>query len=200
VTGYSEAAERNKEPIRSALAHWLPDQGQVLEIGSGTGQHAVYFARHFPHLFWLTSDLPENHPGIRALIQASALENLAGPIALDVRDEDWPKLTVQAIYTSNTCHIMAWESVLMLFEKVSRLLPEGGRFLTYGPFNVDGEFTSDSNREFDASLKRIGAHMGIRDLTSLEARARDLGLILLDRRQMPANNMLLCWSRSSANA
>jgi cyclopropane fatty-acyl-phospholipid synthase-like methyltransferase len=197
VIRYSEAAERNKEPIRQVLADWLPEHGQVLEIGSGTGQHAVYFARHFPYLRWIVSDLPKNHPGLVAAMSEASLPNLAGPISLDVSQRQWPSLQVQAVYTSNTCHIMAWENVLAMFGQVARLLPEGGRFLVYGPFNLDGEFTSQSNRVFDTALKHMGAQMGIRDLTMLQAHAREMGVILLDRKAMPANNMLLCWSRSN---
>ncbi len=199
MSTFTEAADRNKEPIRQVLAEWLPDRGQVLEIGSGTGQHALYFARHFPHLRWLASDLPENHAVIRSAIEHSALDNLDGPLELDVGQAEWSVPGMQAVYTSNTCHIMSWDEVLAMFQKVVELLPVGGRFLVYGPFNLEGEFTSQSNREFDASLRLRHPHMGIRDLTVLESVAAGLGLTLLDRRAMPANNMLLCWSRSDTH-
>ncbi|MCJ7555455.1 MAG: class I SAM-dependent methyltransferase [Gammaproteobacteria bacterium] len=200
MSAFAEAADRNKEPIREVLAEWLPEQGRVLEIGSGTGQHAVYFARHFPGLRWLTSDLTENHAVIRSAIEHSALENLDGPLELDVGQAEWSVPDVQAVYTSNTCHIMSWDEVLAMFQKVVELLPAEGRFMVYGPFNLDGEFTSQSNRGFDASLKLRHPHMAIRDLTVLEAVAAGIGLTLLDRRAMPANNMLLCWSRSDTRA
>lgn len=196
MTGYYSAADRNKEPIRQALASLLPEQGNVLEIGSGTGQHAVYFAQYFQHLHWLTSDLLENHPAIRSNLEKTPLENLAGPLLLDVGQDQWPRIEVQAVYTANTCHIMAWEEVLAMFRGVSGLLVPGGRFLIYGPFNLGGKFTSQSNRDFDAGLRRRAPHMGVRDLEALEAEAAPLGLILEARVEMPANNMLLCWNRS----
>lgn len=196
MTEYYSAADRNKEPIRQGLAKLLPEQGRVLEIGSGTGQHAVYFAQHFQHLQWVTSDLPENHPAIRSNLDKTPLANLAGPLLLDVAQDQWPSLEVQAVYTSNTCHIMAWEEVLAMFRGVSGLLAGGGRFLIYGPFNLGGKFTSQSNRDFDAGLRRRAAHMGVRDIGALEAEAALLGLTLEARMDMPANNMLLCWNRS----
>jgi len=199
VTGYFSAADRNKEPIRQALASLLPEQGNVLEIGSGTGKHAVYFARHFQHLHWYTSDLPENHSAIRSNLEKAPLDNLAGPLLLDVSQDQWPSVQVQAVYTSNTCHIMAWEEVLAMFRGVSCMLPAGGRFLIYGPFNLGGKFTSESNRVFDADLRNRAAHMGVRDLGALEAMAAPLGLTLATRMNMPANNMLLCWNRSKQN-
>lgn len=196
MTGYYSAADRNKEPIRQVLAGLLPKQGSVLEIGSGTGRHAEYFARHFQHLRWVTSDLQDNHPAIRATLENAALANLAGPLLLDVAQDHWPSLEVHAVYTSNTCHIMAWEEVLAMFRGVSGLLPSGGRFLIYGPFNLNGKFTSQSNRDFDAGLRRQAAHMGVRDLGALQSGAAGLGMTLEERVDMPANNMLLCWKRS----
>jgi len=199
VTGYSSAADRNKEPIRQALASLLPGWGSVLEIGSGTGQHAVYFAQHFQHLHWVTSDRQENHSAIRSNLESTPLDNLAGPLLLDVAQDLWPSVEVQAVYTSNTCHIMAWEEVLAMFRGVSCMLPHGGRFLIYGPFNLGGKFTSESNRDFDAGLRIRAAHMGVRDLGALETVAAPLGLTLATRMDMPANNMLLCWNRSKQN-
>ncbi len=199
MTGYFSAADRNKEPIRQALASLLPGQGSVLEIGSGTGQHAVYFAQHFQHLHWVTSDRQENHSAIRSNLESTSLDNLAGPLLLDVAQDQWPSLEVQAVYSSNTCHIMAWEEVLAMFRGVSGLLPDGGRFLIYGPFNLDGKFTSQSNREFDAGLRQRAPHMGVRDLGALEDAAAPLGLSLATRMDMPANNMLLCWKRGKQN-
>ena len=196
MTHCFSAADRNKEPIREALADLLPEHGRVLEIGSGTGQHAVYFAHHFRRLQWLTSDLAENHGAIRSNLDQVSLDNLAGPLLLDVSQDPWPKLEVQAVYTSNTCHIMAWDQVLAMFRGVSGLIGRGGRFFIYGPFNLDGKFTSESNREFDAGLRRRAAHMGVRDVGALEAEAAPLGLTLEVRKDLPANNMLLCWNRS----
>lgn len=194
MTALSEAAERNKEPIRQVLSEWLPETGTVLEIGSGTGQHAVYFARHFPQLHWIASDLPAGHRLIRQALAQSGLPNLSGPLELDVAGEAWPRVAVDVVYTSNTCHIMGWDEVCTMFRRVSALLQPGGRFVVYGPFNRNGEFTSQSNRAFDASLRARNPVMGIRDLEQLQAHAG--ALVLEDRRDMPANNMMLCWSRS----
>lgn len=197
MTAVSEAAERNKEPIRQVLSEWLPGTGRVLEIGSGTGQHAVYFARHFPGLHWITSDLPTNHQLIRRALEQAGLANLSGPLSLDVAGTAWPRTPVDVVYTANTCHIMGWDEVRAMFRQVSALLAPGGRFVVYGPFNRNGDFTSPSNRAFDASLRARNPLMGIRDLEALEAHAGEL--VLEERRDMPANNMMLCWSRSRMN-
>lgn len=195
---FSVACERNRDPIAAVLARHLQTSRRVLEIGSGTGQHAVYFAEQLPHLLWQTSDLAANHPSILAWQEEAALPNVLPPLTLDMDDADWSASLVgqyDAVYTANTCHIMSWPQVQNMFTGVGRLLPTGGSFCTYGPFNVDGQFTSASNAAFDASLKDYAAHMGIRDMAELVLLAADSRLVLAEDQLMPANNRLLVWRR-----
>jgi len=195
---FSIACERNRVPIAAVLGSVLTTSQRVLEIGSGTGQHAVYFATQFPHLIWQTSDLPANHASILAWQQEAALPNVLPPLILDMTDPDWPQTLVASydvIFTANTCHIMAWPQVRNMFAGVGQVLASGGRFWTYGPFNVDGQFTSASNAAFDASLKEYAAHMGIRDMAELLVLAAEHHLVLRADHAMPANNRLLEWER-----
>lgn len=195
---FSEACERNKGPILDVIKPYLDHSKEVLEIGSGTGQHAVWFAGAMPHLIWHTSDLRENHPSIIAWIESSELPNLRKPRSLNVGQGVWPVNQVDAIFTANTCHIMSWERVRDMFEGANRVLKPGGHLLIYGPFNVNGEYTSESNKEFDASLKQRDPESGIRDYDDMNRVARHNGFSLIKRHDMPANNMLLAYQKSSA--
>lgn len=194
MTGFSEAADRNRHAIGEVLARELRPPCRVLEIGSGTGQHAVHFARLFPAVQWLTSDLPEYHPAIAEALMQAGLDNLQGPLELDV-DGPWPDPAVQAVYSSNTCHIMSWPQVQAMLRGAARLLPDGGRLFLYGPFKVNGEFTTQSNRQFDASLRSRAPHMGLRDLGQLRTECAQNGLFLDRQYPMPANNFFLSWTR-----
>lgn len=192
---YAEAADRNKDPIGQVLEGELPLPCTVLEIGTGTAQHAVEFARRFPQVHWITSDLAENRPGIvHALVEAN-LGNLEGPLELDVAAGPWPDRVVQAVYTSNTCHIMSWPEVQAMVAGVARLLPASGRFFIYGPFMEDGLHNAESNRQFDAGLRARAPHMGLRDLRELRRECEMHGLCLDKRYTMPANNLMLCWNK-----
>ncbi|WP_151636940.1 DUF938 domain-containing protein [Noviherbaspirillum aerium] len=193
---YSAACERNRGPILEVLRGALAGASRVLEIGSGTGQHAVFFGAALPHLTWQTSDLPQNHPSIRAWIDESGLPNVLAPIALDTGGEAWPRQSFDAVFTANTCHIMAWEEVVAMFAGVARLLQPSGVVCVYGPFNYGGRFTSDSNARFDASLRAQAAHMGIRDFEAIDALAGKHGLALSADHEMPANNRLLVWMKT----
>lgn len=195
---FSEACERNKGPILDVIKPYLDHSKEVLEIGSGTGQHAVWFAGAMPNLTWHTSDLRENHPSIIAWIESSELPNLRKPRTLNVGQGVWPVNQVDAIFTANTCHIMSWERVRDMFEGANRVLKPGGHLLIYGPFNVNGEYTSESNKEFDASLKQRDPESGIRDYEDMNRVARHNGFSLIKRHDMPANNMLLAYEKSSA--
>lgn len=195
---FSEACERNKGPILDVIKPYLDHSKEVLEIGSGTGQHAVWFAGAMPHLIWHTSDLRDNHPSIIAWIESSELPNLIKPRTLNVGQGVWPVNQVDAIFTANTCHIMSWERVRDMFEGANRVLKPGGHLLIYGPFNVNGEYTSESNKEFDASLKHRDPESGIRDYDDMNRVARHNGFSLIKRHDMPANNMLLAYEKSSA--
>ena len=193
---FSEACERNKEPILGVLRQALAHSQRVLEIGSGTGQHAVFFAAGLPHLRWQTSDLVSNHADIQAWIRASGLANVLAPCVLDVDAPMWPVQDMDAIFSANTVHIIAWPQVEHLFQGVGRTLQALGLFCLYGPFNYRGEFTSASNAQFDAWLKQRDARSGIRDFEALDRLAQQQGMVLQDDYAMPANNRILVWRKN----
>lgn len=193
---FSAACERNREPILAILRKVLPQPGRVLEIGSGTGQHAVYFGAAMPALTWQTSDLASNHPDIHAWLAAEAPPNVLPPIELDVRSGPWPSGPYDAVFTANTCHILAWPEVEAMIAGAARVLRAGGPLCVYGPFNREGRFTSDSNALFDVSLKAQGEHMGIRDFEAVNRVAGDNGLQLVEDCEMPAHNRLIVWKKS----
>ena len=196
---YSEACERNREPILDVLRAAFASAQTVLEIGSGTGQHAVYFAQGLPHLTWQTSDaeVEAHHPGINAWIDDSGLANVKHPLALDVRDTPWPVSATDAMFSANTLHIMDYASVEAFFRGVARVLTAGGTLVVYGPFNYGGQFTSASNAQFDAALRARGVGSALRDFEAIDALARGIGLTLLQDVAMPANNRTLVWRRES---
>jgi len=192
---YSEACERNKEPILEVLREVFADRKSVLEIGSGTGQHAVYFGRNLRHLVWQTSDLPENHPGIQAWLEEASLPNVLAPIAIDAKNPVWPVDTVDAIFSANAVHIMSFDEVIGMFSGIDRVLAEGGVVCLYGPFNYGGKFTSESNAQFDQWLKARNPLSGVRDFEALDSLAKDHGLRLWKDVSMPSNNRCLVWKR-----
>jgi len=192
---YAESCDQNREPILSVIQPLFADLTRVLEIGSGTGQHAVYFAAAMPHLTWHTSDCLEYHDGIRLWLEEAALPNVRVPLHLDVARSVWPALDVEAVFSANTAHIMHWPEVEAMFAGVGRLLAAGGLFVLYGPFNYHGRFTSDSNARFDGWLKQRDPAMGVRDFEALERLADAAGMALMQDFEMPANNRILCWQR-----
>jgi cyclopropane fatty-acyl-phospholipid synthase-like methyltransferase len=189
---FSAACERNREPILAVLRDRFANCKRVLEIGSGTGQHAAFFAAHLPHMVWQTSDLPDNHASINAWIQEARLSNVLPPLTLDVSGT-WPQDSFDAVFTANTCHIMSWREVERMFQGIGRALQAGGMLCIYGPFKYGGEFTSASNAQFDAMLRAQAAHMGIRDFEAANRLAADQGLVLQGDIAMPANNRMLIW-------
>lgn len=192
---FSQACENNKRPILECLRSVFADARSVLEIGTGTAQHAVFFAEALPHLTWRPSDHPDSVYLGRDRLAASNAPNLLPFVALDVGDDDWPVPDVDAVFSANTAHIMSWSEVERMFQGVARRLPSGGVFCLYGPFNVGGRYTSDSNRRFDQHLRSRSAHMGIRDIADLETLARSVDLRLDDDVAMPANNRILVWRK-----
>lgn len=192
---YSAACDRNRDPILAALRQHFADRRRVLEIGSGTGQHAVYFAAALPHLVWQCSDRPQGHAGICAWLDEARLPNALAPMALDV-NEEWPALRFDAVFSANSLHIMSWAEVGKLFAHLPQVMTQDAKLAIYGPFNYGGKFTSDSNAQFQQTLKSWGAHMGIRDFEAVDALARGAGLRLLEDRAMPANNRCLVWARA----
>ena len=189
---YSVACERNREPILAVLRTHFADRRHVLEIGSGTGQHAVHFAASMPHLQWQTSDVAANLPGISAWLAEAQLPNTPPPLLLDVNKE-LPALAADAIFSANTLHIMSWDEVERLFGGLNRVCAPDVTVAIYGPFNYGGRFTSDSNAAFDATLKARDPHMGIRDFEAVNQLAAGTGLTLVADVPMPANNRTLVW-------
>ncbi|KRE96599.1 methylase [Frateuria sp. Soil773] len=194
---FSPSCERNREPILAVLREHFADRRRVLEIGSGTGQHAVHFAAALPHLAWQCSDRAENLPGIRAWLDEAALPNTPAPIELDVAG-NWPSTRHDAVFSANTLHIMAWHEVERLFARLPQVTTADAVLAIYGPFNQGGRYGSDSNAAFDQWLKARGAHMAIRDAEAADALALAAGFALVEDRAMPANNRCRIWRRGSA--
>jgi cyclopropane fatty-acyl-phospholipid synthase-like methyltransferase len=191
----SDACERNKGPILEVLRTELAASARVLEIGSGTGQHAVHFATHLPHLAWQPSELPENLPPLAERIRLEGPSNLRPPQPLDVREDSWSMAPVDAVFSANTLHIMAWTAVVGFFRGVGAVLEAPGVLCVYGPFRFRGQHTSASNAEFDRWLKLRDADSGVRDFEALDALARTQDLRLVADHAMPANNRTLVWRR-----
>lgn len=191
----SPATERNRGPILAVLERILPRAGSVLEIGSGTGQHAAWFAARLPALEWIASDRAENHPGIRAWIEHAGLPNLSGPETLDVAQPDWPVSRVDAVFSANTAHIMHWREVEAMIAGVGCIVEAGGVFCLYGPFRYGHRHTAESNERFDAHLRSEDPGMGIRDRHEIERLAWEAGMRLEDDEAMPANNRTLVFRR-----
>ena len=185
----------NREPILAVLQSVFADVTNVLEVGSGTGQHAVYFAQHLPHVTWHTGDLPNNHAGISAWLAESSLANLRAPLDLDALAPSWTLPEVDAVFSANTSHIMPWQAVVSMFQHVGRALCANQPFVLYGPFNRNGTFTSASNQSFDAWLRSQFSHQGLRDLEALKEVAADAGFTLEQDISMPSNNACLVWRK-----
>jgi cyclopropane fatty-acyl-phospholipid synthase-like methyltransferase len=192
---FAESCEQNRVPILAVLREVFAHCRQVLEIGSGTGQHAVYFGAELPHLVWQTADVPPHHAGIRAWLAEAALPNVLPPLALDVCQTGWRGGRYDAVFSANTLHIMSWLEVGCFFAGVGEVLGAGGVLAVYGPFNYNGAFTSESNARFDAWLKARNPASGVRHFEAVAALARAQGLVLQQDIAMPANNRTLVWRR-----
>jgi len=197
---YSEACERNKESILAVLHQCFAACRQVLEVGSGTGQHAVHFAAGLPHLSWRPSDLAENLAGIESWRTDAALSNLLPPIVLDLGrlPAAAPQALddVDALFTANTLHMVSWEQVQAFFQLAGRLLPAGGPLAVYGPFSYAGRHTAESNARFDLLLRDRDPASGVRNFEDVDALAQANGLTLGADHAMPANNRTLVWYAS----
>lgn len=191
----SEACERNRGPILGVLRKAFADRRRVLEIGSGTGQHAVHFAAGLPHLIWQPTDRAEHLPGIRLWRDEAGLRNLLAPIELDLNQAAWPDVQPDAVFSANTLHIVSWAEVQRLLGRVGEILPPDGVLAIYGPFNYRGQYTSAGNASFDALLRDRDPLSGIRDFEEVDALARTHGLCLVQDVAMPANNRTLIWRR-----
>ena len=199
---FSQACENNQQPILEVLQQELQDATHVLEVGSGTGQHSVYFAPRLTHLHWQTSDVYANHAIINAWHAAHPTLNLYAPLSFDVASDSIPinktiNAPYDAVFTANTLHIMSWSLVTRLFELVGDMLPLEGKFIIYGPFNENGRYSSDSNRQFDYSLRQRDSNSGIRALEDVIQVAEKQHLLLINRYKMPANNEILVFQKKA---
>jgi len=193
---FSEACERNKGPILEVLRVAFADRTQVLEIGSGTGQHAVHFAAHLTHLTWHPTEQLAYLADLASRVKLEGTRNLRQPTVLDVKQTMWPLRSVDALYSANTLHIMSWVEVEAMFRGVDAVLSPHGVVCIYGPFRYEGRYTSDSNRDFDLMLKDRDPLSGLRDMTDLGALAGRHSLRLRVDHDLPANNRLLEFVRS----
>ncbi len=199
---YSPACEKNKQAILNALKPFLEEQSnnkpcRLLEIGSGTGQHAAFFAEHLPHIEWQPSDKHGQLASIDAWQKEANLANLLPPINLNIDTNSWPIKTIHHIFTANTVHIISIDQLQRLFNGAAKHLPSSGYFFIYGPFNYDGQFTSDSNAAFDLWLKERDRQSGIRDIEMLNLFAgQNLQFNLIADMAMPANNRLLVFRKN----
>jgi len=195
---YSEACDENKAVILNVIRDEFSGCRHILEIGSGSGQHAVYFSAQLPHLSWHTSDRQCNHASINVWRMESGLENLILPLSLDVTHDQWPDASYDGIFSANTAHIMSWSAVEDMFSGIGKVLAVGGIFCLYGPFNYQGRFTSASNERFEHWLKDRDPLSGLRNFEDLDELARLNGLALKADHEMPVNNRLLVWTKAPA--
>lgn len=192
---FADSCEENKYPILEVLRKEFSTMRTVLEIGSGTGQHAVFFAEQLPHLVWQPTDVINSHPSIVAWTTDSQLDNVLPPIELDVTKHHWPNQVYDGVFSANTAHIMSWPEVVEMFNGIKRVLKQQGIFCLYGPFNYQGQFSSPSNAHFDQWLKARDPLSGIRDFEAMDALANDNNLTLIKDHEMPVNNRLLVWQK-----
>ena len=197
---FSESCVQNQAEICKVLETLLINNQHVLEIGSGTGQHAIYFAERLSHLIWQTSDQEQYHQGINLWLDEAGLANTRRPIKLDVSKDTWPELNteqkIDALFSANAVHIMTWNNVIDYFTYGTQLLEKYGLFILYGPFNYHGKFTSESNANFDLWLKQRDFESGIRDFEALDKLANKNNMILKHDIEMAANNRILCWAKN----
>ena len=193
---HSSSCVQNQAPILKIIKPLLLEKHTVLEVGSGTGQHAIYFAEKMPHLSWQASDQVQYLSSVNAWINEAKLNNTPPAINLDVT-QAWPALEFDVIFSANTTHIMSWEMVVDFFQGVGKSLSENGLFILYGPFNYNAQYTSQSNANFDQWLKDRDRQSAIRDFEKLNTLAQQAGLILMNDYAMPANNRILVWQKKS---
>ena len=195
---FAASTERNSLPILEVIRREFEHASTVLEIGSGTGQHAVCFGNALSHLHWQTSELTENHAGIRAWLDEAGLPNVSEPIELDVMTADVLPQDYEAVFSANTAHIMSYAAVVKMFSLVGKALREDGIFCLYGPFRQGDEFNTQSNADFDRSLRERNPEMGIRDIGALDKLGESGGMVRERLYAMPANNCLVVWRKRAA--
>ena len=192
---YSESCDQNRDPILTVIQPLLQSAQSLLEIGSGTGQHAVYFAEKMPHLRWQSSDQTLYHNGIQQWIDAAKLSNVLPPLALNVSTDTWISQSYDAVFSANTLHIMSDANVEDLFAHIAAVINTGGALLIYGPFNYQGQYSSASNAHFDQWLKSRDTSSGIKDFEWVNSLAQNAGLSFQEDYAMPANNRILYWKK-----
>jgi cyclopropane fatty-acyl-phospholipid synthase-like methyltransferase len=188
---YSESCDQNKAPILSVIKPLFSSASNILEIASGTGQHAIYFAEKMPQLVWNTSDCTEYLEGINLWLKDAALTNVNNPVELNVSTSQWPDISVDGVFTANSVHIMHQQDVQNLIKGVANILKSHGDFIIYGPFNYNSQFTSESNARFDQWLKSKDELSGIKHFEKVVLHAKEAGLELIRDYEMPANNRIL---------
>lgn len=194
---FSQACANNQHFILNHLERLLDDGCTVLEVGSGTGQHGVYFSQHLPEIVWQTSDLEINHQGIQLWLNEAKQKNCLPPITIDVALPHWSSHQYDTIFTANTLHICSWSQVILFFQHLTSVLKDNGLLIIYGPFKYAGEYTSESNAQFDKHLQSFGQGSGIRDIENIIALAKDNGLVSVEDQAMPANNRLLVFRKTN---
>lgn len=193
---YAPSCERNKEPILNVLKRLIKNEHKnLLEIGSGTGQHAVFFAQQSPHLNWTCSDVLENHHGIKLWLEELRLSNTFGPIEYEIGKDSFPNGDFDLIFTANTFHIMSWDKCKELIKACGENLKKNTLIIIYGPFNYDGDYTSHSNAQFDIWLKGISAQSAIREFEEVDACMNQAGFKLVEDTPMPSNNRVLVFKK-----
>lgn len=191
----SPSVARNRDHILKILEQYVEKAGRLLEIGSGTGEHAIYLAKNLPKLQWVTSDIKPNHPNIKAWLKEAKLPNVHGPEVLKIGKDDFPRGKFDFVFTANTLHIMSWKEDKSFFKLLGKRLREGSKVFIYGPFNYEGKFTSPSNEEFDGWLKERDPKSGIRNFEDVIQNMNKFGFEIVCDHEMPANNRLLVFER-----
>jgi len=194
---YSAACDQNRDPILAVLKELLgtliETNPTILEVGTGTGQHAVYFGKALPQVVWQCSDQQQYHSGIQAWLDEAQLSNVLPPLSLNVSEDSWPNTQYDLLYSANVMHIMHWQNVVDLFAKGAQCIKPGGLMVCYGPFNYGGQYTSPSNAQFDQSLRMRDPKSGIRNFEDLQKLADEADLNFIRDYEMPANNRILVW-------
>lgn len=196
---FSQACENNKDPILQVIKTIFLEHTTVWEVGSGTGQHACYFAHNLPHIIWQPTDLEANNRGINCWVEEAGLTNLRKSLTLDVTNKKWPCSTIDALFSANTLHIMPWHQIKCFFAGLATYLAKDALVCFYGPFNYNGQYTSDSNKRFDLWLKEHDPQSGLRDFSDVKQLEKSVNLDIKNNFSMPANNRLLVFQNCDAN-